>query len=494
MEKPLEESNTYRVLTEREISQIHETSMKVLEQVGFEMHYPPALDLMQKHGARVDRGSCRVFIPRELVARCIKQAPPEFVFYGREPGKEMTIGGKRVHCGTGGLALYVLDLQRNKRPAAIRDVSNLARLADKLEYVDFYIIPVYPHDINIDSVDINSYYHSFRNTGKPVMGGIMNKKKLDDVVNMASILAGSLDQLRRRPFVGFIASVTSPLTISKDQAELIMEVAGYGLPLATSSAPAAGATSPMTLAGTLVLQNAEALIGIILAQMVNPGTPVLYSAVPVTMDMRTMSILMGSIESGLMNAAITQMAHYYRLPCYITAGTADAKLPDAQAAFESATTALLAALSGGNFIHEAFGLLDGAMTASYAKYVLDNDIIGSCLRTLRGIEVNPETLALDVISRVGPGGNYLAEPHTLKYMRTELHSPKASNRQPYQSWIDAGSKDSWKIAEEVAYQLLNTPARVYITHDQDCEIKKLFPDLVSLGEDNDYHEVRAGVE
>lgn len=488
MDRPIYEGGNYHVLSEKEISQIHETSIRVLENVGFEINYPPALELLERSGADVDNELGRVYLPRELVSRAIKMAPSEFVFYGRQKGKNITIGGKRVHFGTGGLALYVLDLNREKRPGTIRDVADLAKLADKLEYLDFFIIPVYPHDINIDSVDINTKYQALLNTGKPVMGGIFNRQGLDDIIKIASIIAGGLEKLQRRPFIGFISSITSPLKISSDHAEYIMEVARYGLPLATSTAPAAGATAPVTLAGTLVQQNAEALMGVVLTQLVNPGAPVLYSAVPVTMDMRTMSFLMGSIESGLMNAAITQMAHYYRLPCYITVGTTDSKLPDAQAAHESASTAMLAALAGGNFIHEAFGMLDGAMTVSYAQYVIDNDIVGSCLRTLRGIEINRDTLAYDTIARVGPGGNYLSEEHTVKYMRTESFSPRASDRQQYQRWIDAGSKDSWKRAEELASQLIEEPAEDLIPKNIDRKIRAQFTELVDLAEDEELEQ------
>ncbi len=479
MERPRYEGGGYQVLSEKEISQIHETSIRVLDKVGFEINNQPALELLENSGARVDYDLKRVYLSRELISRCIKQAPSEFVFYGRQEGKDITIGGKRVHFGTGGLALNVLDLDRNKRKGTIRDIADLARLADRLEHLDFYIIPVYPHDINIDSVNINSKYQALLNTGKPVMGGIFSKQGLEDMIKIASIIAGGLADLQRRPFIGFISSITSPLKISSDQAEYIMEVARYGLPLATATAPAAGATAPVTLAGTLVQQNAEALMGIILTQLVNPGTPVLYSAVPLTMDMQTMSFLMGSIESGLMNAAIAQMAHYYRLPCYITVGTTDSKLPDAQAAHESASTAMLAALAGGNFIHEAFGMLDGAMTVSYAQYVIDNDIVGSCLRTLRGIEINPDTLAYEIIAKVGPGGNYLSEEHTVRYMRTESYLPRASDRQPYQRWIDAGSKDSWKRAEEVAAQLLAEPSTEIVPATVDSEIRAQFSGLVT---------------
>ncbi len=480
MKHPIYEGGHYRVLSDKEIRQVHETTVRVLENVGFEMNHPEALALFEEKGARVDHDLHRVYVPREMVSRMIKQAPEEFVFYGREPGKSITIGGKQVHFGTGGLALYVLDLDREKRPAKLQDVANFAKLADRLENLDFFIIPVYPHDINIDTVDINSKYQAMLNTGKPVMGGIFSQQGLEDIIEISSIIAGGMDNLKRKPFIGFISSITSPLKLSPDHADYIMQVARYGLPLATSTAPAAGATAPVTLAGTLVQQNAEALMGVIFSQLVNPGTPVLYSAVPVTMDMRTMSFLMGSIESGLMNAAITQMAHHYRLPCYLTVGTTDSKLPDAQAAHESASTAMLAALAGGNFIHEAFGMLDGAMTASYAQYVIDNDIIGSCLRTLRGIEVNEDTLAYDAIAKVGPGGNFLSEEHTVRYMRTELYSPLSSVRQPYQHWLDAGSKDSWKRAEDIVEQLLSEPSEKIIPAEVDSMIRAKYPDLVDL--------------
>jgi trimethylamine--corrinoid protein Co-methyltransferase len=478
MNRPVYVGGSYNVLSDKEIGAIHETSMKVLESVGFNLYHNDALDLLEKKGARVDREEGRVYLPRDLVSRCIKQAPSEFTYYGLEEGKEIVVGGKRVHFGTGGLAIYVLDLDRNKRPSTIADLSNLARLADALESVDFFVIPVYPHDINIDQVDLNSYYHALKYTGKPVMGGIISHRGAEDVIRMASILAGGDDRLRHRPFVGFIASITSPLKVSSDQVDLIIEVAGHGLPLATSTAPAAGATSPVTLAGTLVQQNAEALMGVVLSQLVNPGTPIFYSAVPITMDMRTMSFLMGSIESGLMNAAITQMAHFYRLPCYITVGTTDSKLPDAQAAHESASTAMLAGLAGGNFIHEAFGMLDGALTASYAQYVIDNDIIGGCLRTLRGIEVNSDTLAYDVIAAVGPGGNFLSEDHTVRYMRSESFLPRASDRQQYQLWFDAGGKDSWGRAEAIASGLLGEPVKSYLPAELDEEIRAMFPGIV----------------
>ena len=470
----------YKVLDEGDIKDIHESTMQVLEKVGLDIRYEPALELLEKNGAMVDRDFGRVYIPRDLVSKCIKQAPGEFTFYGREKGKEIILGGTRVHFGTGGTALSVLDLNRKKRKSVGADIADIAALVEKLENVDFFIVPVYPHDAPADRVDVNRFFPALCYSSKPVMGGVYTLEGLREVVDIASTIAGSKEALRRRPFIGFITSIASPLKIDDLYAQLLMEVATMGLPLATSTAPTAGATAPITLAGTLVQQNAEALTGVILSQLTNPGTPILYSAVPSTMDLRTMSFLMGSVESGLMNAAITQMANYYRIPSYITVGTTDSKIPDAQAAYESASTCLMAALAGGNFIHEAAGLLEGAMTASYAQYVIDNDIIGGCLRALRGVEINEDTLAVDIIASVGPGGNFLGEAHTIKYMRTEAFFPKVSDRRSYQAWQAAGGKDSWTTAEEIARKLLDEERRCMLEPDLKGQIHRDHPGLLDL--------------
>lgn len=475
--KDIYQGGLYRILSEKEIYQIHETAIKILWEVGFEISYPPMLELLENNGATIDRENYRAYLPHELVSKCIKRAPAEFKFYGQEEGKEIILGGEKVNFGTGGEALYVMDTDRQRRPAVLQDIADFACLTDKLENVDFFIIPTVAQDVNINNLNINGYFQALRNTGKPVMGGIVDVESLRRVIELSSHLAGGMDKLRERPFVGFISTVASPLKIDDDRVEVLMEVAQHGLPLAVSSAPIAGATSPMTLAGTLVQQNAEALIGVVLSQLVNPGTPVLYSAVPCTMDMRYGSFLMGSIESGLMNAAVTQMAHHYRLPCYITVGVTDSKLPDAQAAYESATTCMLAALAGGNYIKQAFGFLDGAITISYAQFVIDNDIVGSCLRTLRGIDVNTNTLAFDVIADVGPGGNFLTQQHTVEHLRTEKYLPRVSSRQGYHAWLKAGEKDSWKNAEEIARKLIEESPKEHIPEDLGKELYSLFPEL-----------------
>ncbi|RQD75096.1 MAG: trimethylamine methyltransferase [Candidatus Syntrophonatronum acetioxidans] len=473
----------YHILSEKDIDEIHETTMRILWEIGFDLTYIPALELLEKNGATVDWQNKKAYLPRKLVSRCIKQAPSEITFYGLEEGKEIVLGGERVHYGTGGLALYVLDTNRDRRPALLKDIASFAHLSDKLEYVDFYIIPTNPYDVNINSLDVNCFYQALRHTGKPVMGGVFSREGLQRVLELSSLIAGGMENLRKRPFVGFISSITSPLKIEEDRAEIIFEVARQGLPLVTSAAPIAGATSPLTIAGTLAQQNAESLLGVVLAQLVNPGTPIFYSAVPCTMDMRSGSFLMGSIQSGLMNAAVSQLAYHYRLPSYITVGVADSKLPDAQAAYESATSSLLSGLAGGNFIHQTFGLLDGALTISYAKFVIDNDIVGKCLRTLKGIDVNPDTLAFDVIAKVKKGGgDFITQRHTLDHLRSEEYIPRVSFLQDYQTWVKFGEKDAWVKAEEVAQKLLEEPGKIHIPESLDRKIQELFQELVQLEE------------
>ncbi len=468
---------SYRPLSDRDVERIHEASEKILADVGFEISFPPIMDCLEQHGARVDRQSKRVYLPRKLVTRFLKQAPEEFVYYGLEEGREITVGRGRVHFGTGGKALYVQDVNNRRRPALLEDIVRFGRLADQLDHVDFFIIPVQPHDVNIHAQDITEFYAALCATGKPVMGGVFSKKGLHDTIEMAALLAGGLKPLQDKPFVGFITSIASPLALEDDRAELLWEIARHGLPLVVSTAPIAGATAPVTLAGTLAQQNAEALMGIVLSQVVNPGAPVFYSAVPCTMDMRYGSFLMGSIESGLMNAAIAQMAHFYRVPCYITVGVTDSKTPDAQAAYESATTSMLAALAGGDFIHQAFGFLDGSLTISYGQFMIDHDIVGSCLRTLKGIEVSPETLALDVIARVGPRGNFLAEQHTIEHMRDERYVPRVSHCLDYQNWLDTGGTSSGERAESIAAQMTDEPAAPYVSDAMKEKIFARFPVL-----------------
>jgi trimethylamine--corrinoid protein Co-methyltransferase len=273
---------------------------------------------------------------------------------------------------------------------------------------------------------------------------------------MCTMIAGGKEQLQKAPFISFITCVISPLVIDKEYGDLLMTCAESGLPLSIPAEPLTGATAPITIAGNVANLCAETLAGICLAQLVNKGTPVLMACTSTAADPRDLSYASGAVEEGLINSCAAQMAQFYGLPYYGTAGQSDSKILDAQAGFEGAITNLLVGMAGGNFIHDAVGLLEFCMTASYEKYVMDNEILGEVMRVLKGVEVTDETLAIDVTASVGPGGNFFAEPHTVKHLRSEHFIPKIADRKQREIWEADGKKDTFVRCREEALWILAT--------------------------------------
>jgi len=467
----------YKPLTQEQIEKVHQSTIRVLAETGVEMNNKEAQEILGAAGARVDKEKNRVFLPFKLVEKCIGTAPSEVLLAGREEEYDLHLGGKRVYLGTGGTALNVLDGTNTHRPSTLQDCRDTAKVVDALDNIHFFVLPVYPIGMLKENVDVNRFYSAIQNTTKHIMGGVYTIEGIRKVIRIAEEIAGSPEALRKRPFISMITCIMSPLKFDDTYTELMLEVARQGIPLATPPCPLAGATGPVTLAGTLVQQNAEALAGIVLTQLVNPGTPVLYSAVPTTVDIRTMDFLFGSMELGLLNATVSQMAQYYNLPVYSTSGVSDSKVPDVQAGYEHACTAMVTALSGSNFIHDCAGLIDRGMTVSYAQYVIDNDINGMVMRAVRGVEVNPDTMAVDVIHEVGPGGNYCSEDHTLKYMRSEFFFPQVSDRQSYHRWKEQGGKDGWQRANEILAKILANHKAVPVPPEIESRLAAAYPEL-----------------
>jgi trimethylamine--corrinoid protein Co-methyltransferase len=236
--------------------------------------------------------------------------------------------------------------------------------------------------------------------------------------------------------------MVSPLHLDTGVTDILIEWCRHGLPVVLSSAPMAGSTSPVTLAGTLVQLNAEQLSGIVLTQLVRPGTPVLAGYIPGVADMRTGGYLGGAVEFGMMQAAAAQLAHFYQVPIYCSGGMTDSKLPDAQAGYEKMATLLLAAMGGCNYIHHAFGMVTNMSVASLEQAVIDDEMVGMAMRVLRGIEVTEDSMAVEAIHRVEPGGHYLMDAHTVQFMRSELFYPPLADRQNRAMWRGAGKQDT----------------------------------------------------
>lgn len=470
----------YHPLSDHALQDIHEGGLRLLEEVGIEVNNERARAAFARAGARVEGATRVVRIPRRMVEEAIRSAPKSVTLYGRDGRDDryhLILEENRVYLGTGGTAVNVLDLEGVRRPSTLEDVCRLGRLVDAMPNVHFYMLPVYPHDLPPEDVDVNRFYAGLSSTPKHVTGGVYTVEGVRQTIRMAEIIAGGAGELRRKPIISFVILAISPLKIDDLYGEMLLEIASAGVPVIVPTEPQCGSTAPVTLAGNLALFCAETLAQLTLVQLVNPGTPVICGYVGTVTDPRTMGYSAGAVEMGLLNAAAAQLAQYWRIPFYGTAGMTDAKVPDAQCGYESALTTLLVAMAGANYIHDTAGLLDFALTMSYEKVIIDNEINGMVLRALRGITVNPEHLALDVIREMGPGGEFLAQVHTVRHLRQELHLPRLSDRQPYDDWVRAGARDTRRRANETARSILDAPPGRVISEEVERELKRNLPNL-----------------
>ncbi|MEA2086181.1 MAG: trimethylamine methyltransferase family protein [Chloroflexota bacterium] len=454
------EGGSYRPLSEESAERIHETAMRVFEEVGIEVNSDKALDLFRNTDARVDEQNRRVRVPRDMVMSLVSKAPPQVILHGRVKKHDLTLGGSRVYAGTGGTALNVLDRKDgHKRVATLDDLKEIARLVDNLENVHLFMLPTYPTDVPVEKVDVNRFFAGLDNCRKHVMGGVYTLEGAKQVIRMAQTITGSARKLRERPIISIITCTISPFKIDQLYGDILVTVARTGVPVVCPAEPLSGSTAPVTLAGTLTVQVVDSLAGVLISQLANPGTPVIFGSVASSTDLRDLKYITGSVETGLLNAAGAQMAQFYKLPFYATGGMTDSNIIDAQSGYESSITNLLCALAGANFIHDAAGLMEFALTMSYEKLVIDNEILGIIMRAVKGIEVNDETLAFDVMKKVGPGGHFVSSKHTRSHMRQEHYIPTLSSREFRERWEEQGSKDTFMRAREQVKEILAKPGR-----------------------------------
>jgi trimethylamine--corrinoid protein Co-methyltransferase len=446
---------SYKPLSEDGILKIHENAMRIIEEIGFQVNSESAMDLFDSAGAKVDKVNKNVKVPRELVMKLIDRAPSEILLAGRSEKDDIHLGSNRVYAGTGGTALYIYEPQSaTKRLAAVEDIRNIGRLVDKLDNIHLYMLPTYPAELPVEQVDVNRFFAGLNNTGKHIMGGVYTAEGVANVVRMAEIVAGSAEALRQRPLISMVACSISPFKLDGSYGDLVITIAKHGVPLVVPAEPLCGATSPITLAANVSVQVVDSLMGVMLSQIVNPGTPVIFGSVATNTDLKDLKYLAGSIEMGLTNAASAQMAQFYKLPFYGTGGMSDSKILDAQCGYESALTTMMCALAGANFIHDAAGLMEFAMSMCYEKLVIDNEIIGMVMRAVEGIQVDDETLAFDLLQKTGPAGNFITAKHTRHFMRREHYQPTLSDRKLREDWQQDGGKETWQRASEKVAELL----------------------------------------
>jgi len=462
----------YKVLSDSDLHDIHIATLEILEEVGVRVEYRPALELMADSGCKVDFDSRIVQIPEHILRRALSTAPSFFTLCGKKPEFDVKVDTQRIYTIGGSSALFVLDLDGNRHPATRKDLVELTRLQDALENLHIMHAIVVPQDIEQEGFDRILFSTVMKNTSRNYYSQGMGAQSIRDQFEMASVIQGSTDEVRRKPIFTIVVCLTSPLTQAGIRVEELMESAKHNIPLYIEADAQPGATTPITLAGTLVEQSANILCGITLAQMVNPGTPCIYAIASGILDMATTNYSGGAPETTLLHAATAQVAHYYNLPFQGGTGI-DATIPDAQAGYERALQVLGCALSGTNFIHLSVGMMEQMLLASYEQCVIDNEILGAALHIARGVEVNHDALAVDVIREVGPGGNFLAHDHTLKNFRRVGWFPKVTNRKKWDDWMDDGGKSMRQRANERAREILAEHHPQHLPDDIALEIDKM---------------------
>jgi trimethylamine--corrinoid protein Co-methyltransferase len=411
----------------------------LLETVGIDFEYEPAIEVLKKAGCKAE--GRRVYFPAKLVEAQVAKAPAEYTLCARNPEKNVAIGGGNIAFIPCYGPPFVTDLDRGRRPSTLEDYVNFVKLGQASRSMDITGgMMAEPNDLPIERRNAEMMYASMRYSDKPFMGGAIGAQAARETIEMAAILFGcSEDKLAEKPPIISILCSRTPLGFDERMLGAIMEYARAGMPQLVSSLAIAGATAPITMEGTLVVQNSEVLAGIVLTQLIREGTPVVFAGSSSSAAMRYGTLSIGAPEMAVNTAATAQMARFYGIPSRGGGALSDAKLPDAQAGFESMMSQLMATLAGVHFVLHSAGILEGYMVASYEKFVLDDEICGMCKRIKRGDRPDEDRLAFDLIRQVGPGGEYLTHPHTFENFRKEVYGAILEEKDTFANWHKKGS-------------------------------------------------------
>jgi len=460
----------YEPLSRDDVERIHLTTMEILQRVGILVENKDVLEMMEKAGARIEKTRNIAKIPEYVIRDAIRKVPSSFTLHSRD-GKVIRIGGRQTVISSGAGASWVMDLTTgDPHPATKQDVVELSRLNDALENTQLCMSPII-QDVESSLVDVHSAEAMFCNTAKPpwVCPGDGNQARY--IIEMATIVAGGMEPLQENPIFLGLASPNSPLRLGHNDLDITREFTTRKLPMALINCPNNGATAPISIAGTIAQTLAECLALTFVAQLYNPGNPVVIGPSPPVMDMKTANSCFGAPECALVTAGSAQMMRYYGIPSYSSITSSESNVIDAQTGWEIAWTAQLPMMAGINLVN-GIGLIDACRGMSHEKLVIDNEVFGGLRRILRGIEISEVTLATDLIEKVGPGGHYLAQKHTRELMKSERWLPKISNRQPYQTWKET-KKDMWQVAREEALQILRTHKPTPLERDKEEAIRRL---------------------
>ncbi len=465
---------TWRPLSDDAVEQIHQATLRLLEEQGLRSQSSLILDLFRRADVQVDVEQGVVRLTPDMVDAALDTAPASFVLYGRDPAMDLRIEPGRVYFGMGGSPEpFVWDYALGRsRPPTLEDMVSGTRIGQAAEHIDFVMAICSAGDVPEDESYLHEYDALFRNTTKPVIYSAPGRWFARRFFEMAAAASGGETAFRERPCVVHWTQPVSPMQIGK-YTEGMIEAAEFGVPIMFSPGPMMGATSPATLAGTLVQINAEALFGIVLAQIIKPGTAVIYAPHTGVMDMKTAQCTYGSPEQALARAAVAPLGIHYGLPSFGLGGGVEAKMPDAEAASQAMMGILMNALSGLT-LTQTLGTLASGLYGAPEMVLICDEIAHMVKRVLGGIDISDETLAVDVIEEVGYGGHFLSTAHTVEFFRKELFFPNLFARQSIDDWVKKGARPMVDVAHDRVEAILGDAGPVELPEGADEALRRTF--------------------
>lgn len=460
------------ILTPEEIQRLHTATLDIIESTGIRFPSKRALDIWEANSAHVDRNTSIVKVPGQIIEDALKLAPPRYVLAARNPDQDLPLDGNHVFLGTDGCGVEVLDINTGiRRMSTWQDVADIARIGDALEEIAFHWVAVSAQDYPAKTRGLHELRAIWENSSKHTQTeSIYNDREARLAVEMASTIAGGMAALRKRPLLSIMQCTAPPLGQDGGSVDAALIGAEAGLPVGFMTMAACLTTGPATLAGTLVVGNAEVISATALIELAFPGTPVFYAAAQTASDLRTGSYTGGGPEDFLFGAAQNKLADFYNIPISMGSFATGAKEPNWHAGVENSLSTFMASLVMSDMLL-GVGLLHGSRIWSYAQMLMDCEIFSLIHKVMQGITVNDETLALDVIRNVGPGGNFLSQKHTLKHMR-EIFIPQFMDRRPYNVWEEKHD-DGRDWALENARNILNTHQPEPLDESVSMELKRI---------------------
>ncbi len=477
--RPGMEGGKYGPLSDTDIQNIHQAALTALEEIGLSEAPDTGIEILTNAGAILgDDG--RIRFPRSLVEDMLAKAKRDITLCGRDPRHDLSLTGNRVHYGTAGAAVHMVEVEtREYRESTLQDLFDAARIVDSLDNIHFLQRPMVARDITDNfELDLNTLYACVSGTTKHIGTSFGEPDFVPGCFDLIHDMAGGEAAWRARPFISNSnCFVVPPMKFAMESCRVMEECIKRGMPVLLLSAGQAGATAPATIAGAIVQACAECLAGIVYVNAIAPGHPAIFGTWPFVSDLRTGAMSGGSGEQALLTAGCAQMHKFYGLPGGAAAGIADSKLPDMQAGWEQATSNVMAGLTGLNMVYEAAGMHASLLGFCHESLILGDDLLGQAMRCVRGIEVNDDTIGLEVMRSVcldGPG-HYLGHEQTLARMQRDYIYPTLGDRSSPKEWMENEKPDLLVKAKSRKETLLAQPSKALLPSELDAQIRQKFP-------------------